>query len=43
MSMAAGMTTGSLAGYGAYQMSVDEKNVGLSLCKYCFVSMCLLH
>merc|ERR1712142_708152 len=32
ISMAAGMTTGSLAGYGAYQMSVQPKNAGLSLC-----------
>lgn len=38
ISMAAGMTTGTLAGYGAYQMSVDPKNAGLSLCVSSFMS-----
>ncbi|GAB1605463.1 transmembrane protein 14C-like [Argonauta hians] len=31
ISMAAGVGTGTLAAYGAFQMSNDPKNVGLSL------------
>ncbi|CAI9736623.1 14C [Octopus vulgaris] len=38
ISMAAGISTGTLAGVGAYQMSMDHKNAGLSLCVSTFMT-----
>ncbi|KFR14807.1 Transmembrane protein 14C, partial [Opisthocomus hoazin] len=35
ISLAAGLTFGSVAGYGAYCVTLDPRNVKISLCK-CF-------
>ncbi|KFP02245.1 Transmembrane protein 14C, partial [Calypte anna] len=36
ISLAAGLTFGSVAGYGAYCITHDPRNVKISLCK-CFI------
>ncbi|NWY17393.1 TM14A protein, partial [Aphelocoma coerulescens] len=36
ISLAAGLTFGSVAGYGAYCVTCDPRNVKISLCK-CFI------
>ncbi|NXU72084.1 TM14C protein, partial [Oreotrochilus melanogaster] len=38
ISLAAGLTFGSVAGYGAYCVTCDPRNVKISLCK-CFITV----
>ncbi|XP_026700303.1 transmembrane protein 14A isoform X2 [Athene cunicularia] len=40
MSLAAGLTFGSVAGYGAYCVTRDPRNVKISLCKIALARKC---